>query len=147
MKNRRLQPTVIIVLVILVSAFSLPAHASGSTEEQNASPFLIVGKLPHFSKLLMQQWESPELNLSPEQKEQLLVVRKETMSAVKQISPKVSKLEIQIVEGSRSGKDLEELQSLVQELADLKAEATQMHLRCIHNTQKILTPQQLQLLE
>ena len=146
-KNRLLQSVAVMTLALSMSAFPLVAHANGSTEEQKTSPFLIVGKMPHLAKLLIQHWDSPELNLTPEQKEKLLVVRKETMGAVKQLSPKITKLEKQIVDGIQTDKNPDELQPLVQEIANLKATATQIHLRCIYNSKKILTNQQFRWLE
>ena len=51
------------------------------------SPFLVnVSGLPHMTKLLVHNWDKKALGLSSEQKEKLLVVRQETMKAVKKLS-------------------------------------------------------------
>jgi hypothetical protein len=117
--------------------------AQGSENEKTNSPFLITGKMPHLTKLLMQQWDNAELHLSDEQKSKLLVVRKETIGNAQRLGKEISPLENQVVEGSHSGKTPEELQSLVQTIAKLKAEATMTHLQCIYNSSNILDQQQL----
>ncbi len=131
---------VAVVLLALVSA-------SQAVEKGAPSPFLITEGLPHLTKLLVAQWDNPALKLTPEQREQLLVVRKKTISAVKQITPKVATLRQQVMDGIAVGKTPEELDVMVQELAQLKASATQVHLRCIYDTQKILTSEQLRILK
>jgi len=115
--------------------------ASGG-QGKKGSPFLIVGKMPHLTKLLMQQWDNPTLNLSAEQKEQLLVIRKRTIGGVRHLAPKIATLENQVAEGIARGKTPEELADQVQSIAQLKSEATLLHLRCIYDTDKILNQQQ-----
>lgn len=110
------------------------------------SPFLITGQLPHLTKLLMKQWDNPALNLSEEQKTKLLVIRTETISGVRALGPQVSTLQKQVTDGIANGKTPAELQPTVTQLADLKAEATMLHLNCIYKTSAILDKQQLQIL-
>lgn len=140
-------PLALIAAILSFSAQPLSVRAEAVAEEKKSSPFLIEGQLPHPTKTLMSQWENPKLKLSPAQKERLLVVRKETMDAVKKISPKIAKLEKQIVEGILTDKTPAELTPLVKALAELKATATQIHLRCIYDTREVLTPYQSELLE
>lgn len=139
-----------VIVTILFMAFSLAAvsvMAMGGGKQKN-SPFLITGKMPHLTKLLMQQWDNSELNLSEEQKSKLLVVRKETIGGVQRLGKEIAVLEKQVVDGSlASGKSPEELRSLVQEIEKLKGEATMVHLRCIYTTSNILDQQQLALLK
>lgn len=142
MKKRYVLVTLLFMLFSL-SAVSVMAEGSG---KQKSSPFLITGKLPHLTKLLMQQWDNGELHLVEEQKSKLLVVRKETIGAVQKLGKEIAVLEKQVVDGALDGKPPEELRSLVQEIEKLKGEATMVHLRCTHTTSKILDRQQLALL-
>ena len=140
-----------IVLIALFLLFFLPAMSVMAQEGENAKqknspPFLITGKMPHLTKLLVQQWDSEELHLLDTQKNRLLVVRKETIGAVKKLGKEIMPLEKLVADGILAGKTPAELQSLVQTIAGLKAEATMVHLRCIHNTSSILDRRQLELL-
>lgn len=137
-----------VFMTLLFMAFSLTAvgaMAEGNAK-QKSSPFLITGKLPHLTKLLMQQWENPELKLSEAQKAKLLVVRKATISGAQRLGKEINALEFEVVEGSNSGKKPEELRSVVQKIEKLKGEATMLHLSCIYKTSNILNQQQLALL-
>ena len=137
-------------LFLALSTTSLMAEGNdspgGKGKGKQSSPFLITSKLPHLTKILIQQWENPRLDLSEEQKAKLLVVRKETIGAVQQLEQKVSALEQRVAEGIFAGKTPEELQPLVQKIARLKAEATMVQLRCIYDTSTILDQQQMDML-
>ncbi len=140
------QSVVIALLFMLFSLSPICVMAAGNEQAKN-SPFLITAKLPHPTKLLMQQWDNEELHLSEEQKTKLLVVRKNTMGKVKKLGKEITLLEKQVVEGSLGGKSPEELRSLVQKIEKLKGEATMVHLRCIYTTNTILDQQQINLLK
>ncbi len=146
MTKTRIALITVLLVVFSLSAVNLMAQKAGSEKQENSSPFLITGKMPHLTKLLMQQWDNSELHLSDEQKSKLLVVRKETIGNVQKLGQEIAPLEKQVAEGSLSGKTPDELQSLVQAIAELKAEATMVHLRCIYNTGNILDQQQLDFL-
>lgn len=141
---------VVFTSIFLLSGTTLMAQGNSPSEkdhqQQKPSPFLITSGLPHLTKLLIQQWDNPELQLSEEQKAQLLVVRKETMTGVKGLAPQIPPLQKQITEGVFAGESPEELSSAVQALSQLKTEATMIHLKCIYDTKKILSQQQLDLL-
>jgi Spy/CpxP family protein refolding chaperone len=132
---------VLSAIVILLSGATLRAETEGAV-----SPFLIAEGLPHLTKVLMAQWDNSALKLTEAQKEQLLVVRKKTMSAVKKLTPQAEVLRNQVIEGINVGKTPAELEPLVQKLAKLKARATQVHLECIYDTRQILTSEQRDLL-
>jgi hypothetical protein len=138
-----------LVTVALLFFFLSPGALLAQTNDtpKGNPPFLITGKLPHLTKLLMVQWENAELHLSDEQKTKLLVVRKETMGDAKRIGKEVGILEQRVTEGSLNGTKPEELQSLVQDIAKLKSEATMVHLRCIYKTSKVLDQKQLDFLK
>lgn len=140
----------VLAITFILSATNLMAQGNNSAgsngAQKKSSPFLITGKLPHLTKLLMQQWDNPTLNLSTAQKDKLLVVRKETIAGVQASGQKIAPLEKQVTEGIFANKTPEDLNALVQTLAGLKAEATMIHLRCIYNTSEILDQQQLEFL-
>ena len=131
----------ILLLTVLTIIFSL-SNANLMAQEKD-SPFLITGKLPHLTKLLIEQWDSPALHLSEEQKTKLLVVRKMTITGVQKLSQEITSLEKQVTEEIFAGKTPDELHSIVQNIAELKGEATMIHLQCIYDTSKILNQQQL----
>ncbi len=143
MTKMRITLATLLLVIFSLSATNLMAQETGNAKAKNSPPFLITGKMPHLTKLLMQQWDNPELHLSAEQKGKLLVVRKETIGGVKKLGQKIAPLEQQVADGSTAGKSPDELKSLVQTIAGLKAEATMVHLRCIYNTSTILDQQQL----
>ncbi len=132
-------------LLLSLSAGTLMAQGQGAGmgKHKNSPPFLIVGKLPHLTKMLMQQWDNPALQLTDAQKEKLLVVRKDTIGGAKKLGAEIAGLEQQVVEGISSGKTPADLKGLVDQVADLKAQATMLHLACIFNTKKILNKDQM----
>ena len=146
MTKTRIVLVTVLLVIFSLSATNLMAQGAGNGKAKNSPPFLITGKMPHLTKLLMQQWDNPELHLSAEQKSKLLVVRKETIGGVQKLGQQIAPLEQQVADGSLAGKTPEELQALVQTVARLKTEATMVHLRCIYNTGNILDKQQLDFL-
>ena len=104
-------------------------------------PFLITGRMPHLTKLVMQHWD--ELNLSDDQKAKLTEIRKATMGAVKSLKPQIMKLEKEVAQAAKAGEKPENFKAKVDQIAKLKAEATMAHLKCIYNTKNVLTPEQL----
>ena len=148
--KKNIMLTAILVLVCVLSAGNLVAKAGnlGAGVEQKAKtpPFLISGKIPHLTKLLMEQWDSSDLNLNKDQRDKLLVVRKETLSGVRRICHEIAPLEQQVATEIFAGKTPDELSTIVKKVAALKTEATMLHLQCIDKTSAILTQQQLTLL-
>lgn len=139
----------IVAMLCLLPSTSLMANGRETPnvmKQKKDSPFLVVGKLPHTAKLLMKQWDSPKLNLSAKQKELLLIVRKETMKSVKHIAPTISKLHMELSKGIFGDKTPEDLSSTVQDIADLKSQATMIQLKCIYDSNKILSKEQLSVL-
>jgi len=110
--------------------------------KKKSSPFLITKGLPHMTKLVKQNWDNPELALSTEQKEKLLVVRKNVLGMVARLTPEVATLRKEILLASYAGTDIQEYKEKVEKLAALEAEATLGHLGCIGQTKTILTPAQ-----
>lgn len=111
------------------------------------SPFLInQSALPHMTKVLLENWDKATLGLSSDQKEKLLVVRKETMSAVMKIKKQVKVLEADIIEALVDGEEPKSVHAKVDEVAKLKAEATKVHLKCISETIGTLSDEQMEFL-
>jgi len=134
-------------LLLSLSAGTLMAQGKGAgMSKQNSPPFLIMGKLPHLTKMLIQQWDNPALQLTDAQKEKLLVVRKDTINGAKKLGGEIAGLEQQVVEGISSGKTPADLKGLVDQVAARKTQATMLHLACIFNTEKILDKEQMAVL-
>lgn len=114
--------------------------------KRKQSPFLIKRGLPHYTKMLMKNWDDPALALTKAQKAQLLDVRKETIGAVMRLKPEILKLEKEIVQAAKSGTSADQLKNRVDQLASFEAEATMAHLKCIEKTEAILKPEQIQYL-
>ena len=111
------------------------------------SPFLINQEaLPHMTKLLIQNWDKATLGLSEEQKDKLIDVRVDTVSAVRKIKKQVKVLEADIIEALVDGENPKSVHAKVDEVAKLKAEATKVHLKCISDTISILSEEQLELI-
>jgi len=149
LKNLVLCLAVFTTTLSLTSTISLAQNdrsPKNNNQQQKESPFLITSELPHLTKLLMQQWDNSTLKLSDEQKTQLLVVRKETMSGVKSLAPQIAPLHKQVTEGVFVGKTPKELSAAVQAISKLKTEATMIHLKCIYDTRSILSQRQLEIL-
>jgi len=106
------------------------------------SPFLIKHGLPHMTKMLMKSWDDAKLALTDEQKGKLLLVRKETMDAVKKLKPETTALREEIVQASKVGTKAAELKAKVDKLAALESEATMVHLTCLDKTKAILSAEQ-----
>jgi hypothetical protein len=111
------------------------------------SPFLLNSEeLPHLTKLLLNNWDKAALGLTDEQKEKLLVVRHDTLRAIKEIKQKVKALEAEIIEATVDGESLETVYPKLEEVAQLKVEATKVQLKCLKRSMKILNDAQIEYL-
>ncbi|MCO4845340.1 MAG: c-type cytochrome [Sulfurovum sp.] len=111
------------------------------------SPFLLnKEELPHLTKLLLHNWDKAALGLTDEQKEKLLVVRHETLSAIKEIKEKVQVLEAEIIEAMVDGETLEKMYPKLEAVAKLKVEATKVQLKCLKKSMEILNDDQIEFL-
>ena len=118
-----------------------------SNDKVNAlvsSPFLLNSRgLPHMTKNLLHNWDKTALGLSTEQKEKLLVVRKETLSAVKKIKQELKFFEDEVVEAMLDREDPKSVEPQLIEISKLKLEASKVHLKCIADTTSILSDEQV----
>jgi len=131
-------------LLLLGSTATLSAN---STKKAQTKPFLIQGKLPHLTMMVKMMWDDQDLALTKSQKKKLLKIRKETISGAKKLNQEIMTLENKIVQASNSGANPASLKKDVFKLANLRAQATMLHLECIYNTRKVLTQDQLDILE
>jgi len=155
LKGKITQEELSIIADHLIENYPTPEFVDLITEMQTngkmnaliSSPFLLNSRaLPHMTKVLVENWDKGTLALSADQKEKLLVVRKETMTAVKSIKKKIKVLEAEIIEIVVDAEDLKNTDSKIDEVATLKAEATRVHLRCLTDTVTILNDEQMELL-
>jgi len=141
--------TIIAVIAVITAFSSITLQAGnheGAQKYKKSPPFLITGKLPHLTMMVKKQWDNPKFNLSDEQKNKLLKVRKETMSNAKRLGKEINTYESEVRKRILNDEPPMALKSLVRTIAQLKSEATMVHLACIHNTRKILTSDQIRLL-
>ena len=136
-----------ITTFMLISSFGVSSLNASQLQNKQSKPFLIQGKLPHLTMMVKMMWDDIDVALSVKQKEQLTVVRKETLHSAKALNQKIVLLEQEIVDASFKGIKPQMLEKDVKKLASLRAEATMTHLRCIYNTRKILTRNQLDIIE
>ncbi|NPA65247.1 MAG: hypothetical protein GXO11_00030 [Epsilonproteobacteria bacterium] len=138
------------IIAPLLSTFLLTGIVSTTAvakPQQKHKPFLIQHKLPHLTKKIKMLWDDQELALTSEQKKELLKVRKETLIGVKKLAKKIFPLENEITKAAKKGAKPQTLEEKVKKLADLRAQATMVHLNCIYKTKQILTPHQLKILK
>jgi len=108
------------------------------------SPFLVNSDgLPHMTKLLVENWDKAKLGLTSAQKEKLLVVRKETLSAVKKIKQQLNPLEAEVAEAMIDREDPKSVEKQLEKIAQLKLEGSKIHLKCISQTTAILSEEQV----
>jgi len=142
MKNKILT---LLGTAVLVSSLGLASLNASSAKP--GKPFLIQGKLPHLTGMVNILWDDEDLALTSDQQKKLIEVRKSTMSRAKALGKKVNALESKIVQLSQEGATPKSLKADVERLASLRAQATMVHLECIYNTRKILSDEQLYILE
>ncbi len=142
----------LIPIAVALSLTAVPVLAKGGSpssgraaalKSQKSQVFLITGKLPHLTRQLMKRWDDPGLALTEDQKSRLLAVRERTIGAVQRLGREVAPLEEQVAAGVFSGMTPDDLEPVVRKIANLKAEATLVHLRCIYDTARILDRRQL----
>ncbi|MCF6207192.1 MAG: c-type cytochrome [Sulfurovum sp.] len=112
-----------------------------------SSPFLINSdNLPHMTKLLIQNWDKAKLGLTPEQKEKLLKIRKETMGGVAKIKQQLEPLEMEVADAMIDREDPKSVEKQLEQIARLKLEASKIHLKCIADTTAVLSEEQVAVL-
>jgi hypothetical protein len=133
--------------LLIVSSVTPTTLSANTPKKAKSKPFLIQGKLPHLTLMVKQMWNDKDLALTQAQKKKLMVIRKETISGAQKLNKEIMKLETKIVHASTMNINPGSLKESVFKLANLRAQATMLHLKCIYNTRKILTQDQLDILE
>ena len=134
----------LLTCIVAVSSEEVRTQDGGAAMKPPARmPFLVDGKMPHLTGILKQHWDDPDLELTPEQKAVLLLIRKNTMSSVMDLVGELDQLESSLAEQAMAATPPDQLAPLVDKISGLKAEATMVHLRCIHDTMEILDDRQL----
>lgn len=129
--------------LLVVSLLTITTlHAAGP-----GAPFLILGKIPHYTGTIKANWDNKELNFTQKQREELLKVRKDTLRIVMGLKEKLAPLEKEVAQKIMSGSKPEELVDTVNQIATYKVQATTAHLKCVYRTKKILTKEQLEVLD
>ncbi len=98
------------------------------------------------TKLLLMNWDKEALGLTDEQKEKLLIVRHETLRAIKEIQEKVKILEDEIIEAMVDGETVEDTYPKLEAVAKLKVQATKVQLKCLKRSMEILNDKQIEFL-
>lgn len=122
-----------------------PAGAFTTKEVFPKDYFLIPKNLPYLVGLSLYDPSSSNLNLSKEQIEAILKIKKELMAKAIEQALVVKKLELEVVEKisfKHKSVKAKELYSTIDEIAKLKAELTKLHLDCIEQVKAVLTPEQ-----
>lgn len=124
-----------------------PAGAFTAKENFPKDYFLIPKNLPYLIGMALHDPSSSNLDLSKEQIEAILKIKKELIANASQKALIVKKLELEIVEKiglKHQGTKASDLYSSIDEIAKLKAELTKMHLDCIEKVKAVLTPKQFE---
>ena len=109
------------------------------------SPFLMnQDELPHLTKMLMEHWDKAKLGLTDEQKGKLLLIRTETITGVKKVKKALKVLEAEVIEMTVDEEALKDIKPKVDEVAKLKAEAIMIQLKCLQESIKLLTDEQME---
>ncbi|MFT7880271.1 MAG: hypothetical protein ABXS91_07760 [Sulfurimonas sp.] len=111
------------------------------------SPFLINKEaLPHLTKLLIKHWDKQALGLSDDQKKRLLVIRHRTVGEVQKRKRNIDTLEAEVIEAIVEHESPKSLEKSIDEIAQLKAAVTKVHIECISNTLEVLDEEQVEYL-
>jgi len=133
--------------LLIASTLTAPSLLAQAPKKGASKPFLIQGKLPHLTMLVKQYWDDRDVAFTKAQKEKLVVIRKETVGGAQKLGKEINALESSIVKRTLSGAKPSTLKESVEKLALLRAAATMIHIKCIYNTKKVLTQDQLDMIE
>jgi hypothetical protein len=109
--------------------------------------FLIPKNLPFALGLVLHHPKSSTLNLSKEQIDTLVKMKKDKKPAIAKKAKEIKNLELKLLnllesnEGNQT-KVSDEMSKLVDEIATKKAELTKAHLQCVIDVQNVLTKEQ-----
>ena len=105
--------------------------------------FLVSQNLPFLVGTALFHPNSDKLNLTKEQLDKLVEMKKTIVPQSAKMAKKVKAMELELAKNIVEGNATPESQyKLVDEIAKAKADMTKAHLECINNVKKILTPEQ-----
>ena len=105
--------------------------------------FLVDRNLPFLVGTALFHPQSDSLNLSPEQIQKLVEMKNTIVPASAKMAKEVKAMELELAkEIIVEKKSPESLNDLVDKIAKAKADMTKAHLKCIHDVQQLLTPEQ-----
>ncbi len=104
--------------------------------------FLIPKNLPFLAGLTLHHPMSSTLNLSDEQLQKIVAIKKNTVPLVLKAAKKIKALELELVDKTINETKASDMAADVDKIAALKAELTKMHLVCIESVRAILDEKQ-----
>jgi hypothetical protein len=122
-----------------------PAGAFVAKENFPKDYFLMPKNLPYLVGLSLYDPSSSNLNLSKEQLEAILKIKKELMTKAIDKALVVKKLELEVTQKisfQHESPKATELYPTIDEIAKLRAELTKIHLDCIEKVKAVLTKEQ-----
>jgi len=109
--------------------------------------FLVSQNLPYLVGTALFHPESDTLKLTAEQFKTLREMKRTIVPVSAKMAKTVKTMELKLAsEIVENRKDPKELGELVEKIAKTKTEMTKAHLDCIHTVQKLLTPEQFDIL-
>lgn len=133
--------------VVKMEKMAGPAGPFAVKENFPKDYFLMPKNLPYLVGMTLYDPSSSNLNLSIEQVEAILKIKKELMASAAQKALVIKKLELDVVQKiSFKHKSIKatELHPAIDEIAKLRAELTKIHLDCIEKVKAVLTPEQFE---
>lgn len=124
-----------------------PAGAFVSKENFPKDYFLITKNLPFLVGMTLYDPSSSNLELSQEQIDAILKIKKELMADAAKKALVVKKLELELMQKisfKHKTPPMSEFYPTVDEIAKLRAELTKIHLDCIEKVKAVLTEEQFE---
>jgi hypothetical protein len=109
--------------------------------------FLMPKNLPYLVGMTLYDSSSSNLELSEEQINAILKIKKELMSEAAKKALVVKKLELELMQKvsfKHKTPKMSEFYPMVDEIAKLRAELTKIHLNCIEKVKAVLTKEQFE---
>ncbi len=109
--------------------------------------FLVNQNLPFLVGVSLFHPNSDQLKLSKEQLAKLVEMKNKTVPAAAKVAKEIKALEMQLAKAMiEEGKTPESQFELVDKISKMRTDLTKAHLKCIHDIQKVLTPEQFKTL-
>jgi hypothetical protein len=107
--------------------------------------FLVPRNLPFLAGLSLHHPKSSSLNLSKEQIQKILEIKKRTVPVVLKQAKKIKELELELAKKiAIETNEAKSLYPIVDEISKLRTDLTKAHLQCINDVRAVLTKEQYQ---